>query len=176
MPGAARCLMPIDDDFGWQHGYLTTVKQIVGGYLIAEAPIEEDLTHNTDLIVLKLDAVRIACRIRRNQYLERYADEFTIRSARPSGASTELAKVISGWGQYLFYGFAEVEGPELAAWMLGDLNIFRLHHMRELSCGRMPGTEQHNGDGSSTFRAYRIDEFPNEFVIARKWPENILLF
>lgn len=163
--------MAFESDFDWQRGYLTAVKQIIGGYLIGEAPLEEDMTRNTDLIVLKLDAVRIACRIRRHDYLANYGDEFTIRSSRPNGTMTELAKMISGWGQYLFYGFAEEAGPHLEAWLLADLNVFRLHHMRELSCGRMPGIEKPNQDGSSNFRAYRIAEFPPEFVVARKRSE-----
>ena len=160
--------MSVEHDFGWQRGYLTAVKQAVGIHLIAEAPIEEDRNHNTDLIVLKLDAVRIACRIRRYHYLDRYSGEFTIRSSRPNGAMTELAKIISGWGQYIFYGFAEQDGPNLAAWLLGDLNVFRLRYARSLAYNRPLGVEQPNQDGSSNFTAFRIDDFPADFIVARK--------
>ena len=59
---------------------------------------KEDAERNTDLIVLKLDAVRIACRVRNHEYITRYGDEFTIRAERPSGVKTELAKIIDGWG------------------------------------------------------------------------------
>lgn len=158
-----------EEDFEWQRGYIPAVKQVLAQYLIAEAPAEEDMHHNTDLIVLKLDTVRVACRLRTHGYLARYPDEFTIRCSRPSGAETELGKVLAGWGDYFFYGFPDPVGFGLAAWMLGDLNVFRAWHARELWQGRRPGNGPiPNGDGSSEFRAYRIGDLPPSFVRARK--------
>jgi hypothetical protein len=158
-----------DSDFDWQRGLIPEMKRVCANYLIGEAPAEEDQQHNTDLIVLKLDPVRVACRLRRNSYLERWPDEFTIRAGRPSGALTELQKILSGWGDYIFYGFASADETRLAAWMLGDLKMFRLWHSQQLlAIGKPPGVGQRNGDGSSTFRAYRIGELPERFVIARR--------
>jgi hypothetical protein len=159
--------MSLDADFDWQRGLIPEVKRILANYLIAEAPVEEDQRRNTDLIVLKLDTVRVACRLRRHAYLARYGGEFTIRASRPSGAETELSKMLSGWGDYLFYGFASAEGDRLAAWVLGDLKEFRVWHHRELWSGRKPGQQQQNGDGSSGFHAYRIGDLPDKFVVAR---------
>jgi hypothetical protein len=163
--------MSYDSDFEWQRRLLPEVKRICADHLIGEAPEREDRHHNTDLIVLELRPVRVSCRLRRNEDLHRYnrANEFTIRAARPSGAETELQKVLSGWGDYLFYGFASPDGDELAAWLLGDLSVFRLWHHRELAAGRKPWVdEQSNKDGSSKFFAYRIDALPADFEVARK--------
>lgn len=162
--------MSFERDFDWQRGLIPEIKRILANYLIAEAPAAEDMQHNTDLIVLKLDTVRVACRLRRHDYLARYGGEFTVRARRPSGAETELSKVLSGWGDYIFYGFASPDAADLAAWMLGDLNVFRLWHHRELWENRRPGLAQSNGDGSSDFRAYRIADLPSEFVVSQKRP------
>lgn len=152
----------------WTDPLLPRVKQIIANYLITEAPFAEDARHNTDLIVLTLEAKRIAVRLRHAQYLGRYGDQFTLRASRPSGIETELSKVISGWGDYLFYGFEHPDDPfGLAAWLLGDLNVFRLWHSRELAQRRQPWMAQQNGDGSSGFHAYRITDLPPEFVVGR---------
>lgn len=160
--------MPFDDDFDWQRGLIPDVKRVCANYLIGEAPMEEDMRHNTDLIVLKLDPIRVACRLRKHTYLTRYPNEFTIRASRPSGAQTELAKVLSGWGDYIFYGFAAANSAALAAWFLGDLKVFRLWHHQQLQAGRQPSTRQRNKDGSSDFCAYQIDDLPETFVVARR--------
>lgn len=164
-------MQPFDHDFDWQRALLPQIKRILAEHLVDEAPAEEDAFHNTDLIVLRMKAIRIACRLRRYDYLHRYPDEFTIRSSRPrTGNETELPKVLRGWGDYIFYGFATPACDDLAAWLLGDLGEFRLWHHRYLSTngGRQPGTEQRNGDASSTFRAYRIGDLPPAFVIERQ--------
>lgn len=157
-----------DADFRWGGKFLDEVKVIVGPYVIRAAPADEDVSRNTDLMVLASDAGRVAVRIRRHRYIV-HADEFTIRSDRPSGYKTELAKIIEGWGRYLFYGFANEDETGLAAWLLGDLNVFRLWFNRQLALngGRAPGVTRRNPDGSSEFRVFRIDELPPEFVVAR---------
>lgn len=155
-------------DKQWSDQFLPEVKQILGLHLIGEAPIEEDQERNTDLIVLRLDAVRVGCRIRRaDPYLQLYPDEFTIRTSRPRGTKTELAKIIEGWGDFFFYGFGGDNGA-LARWGLGDLRVFRLWFNSQLvrNNGRVPGQEKRNGDGSSEFRAFRWRELPSGFCIA----------
>ena len=151
----------------WSRPLLPRVKQIVAQYLMTEAPFGEDTRRNTDLIVLTLAPLRIAVRIRRAEYAATYGGEFTLRCSRPSGAQTELAKISAGWGDYLFYGFADAADPlALSRWLLADLSVFRLWHARQLAVGRRPWVHQANGDRSSQFRAYRIADLPAEFVIA----------
>lgn len=161
----------VNADWKWADKFLPDIKRILGECLIATAPIEDDAERNTDLIVLKLDAVRIGCRIRRYSYLLRYPDEFTIRAGRPSGAKTELAKIIEGWGDYFFYGFANETESGLARWTLGNLKVFRLWFNRYMATnhGMLPGIEQFNGDGSSVFRAFSWCELPDEFIVERNW-------
>lgn len=157
-------------DKQWSDQFLSEVKAIVGATLIGEAPVEEDQERNTDLIVLKMDAIRIACRIRRNSYLVAYADEFTVRAGRPRGAKTELTKIIEGWGDYVFYGFASADECRLAAWLVGDLNVFRLWFNRQIvACGgEPPGSYKQNYDGSSSFAAFNVRELPDTFIVAHK--------
>ena len=162
---------------GWQHDqrwadrFVPEVKHVLGFYLIGRADQDEDQLHNTDLVVLKMDSVRVACRIRRNEFLLKYPYEFTIRAGRPSGAKTELAKVIEGWGDYLFYGFADAGENSLAAWFLGDLGVFRGWYSDALirSNGHPPGRLRFNRDGSSSFHAFELKDMPDSFVIGYSW-------
>jgi len=157
-----------ENDKKWSDRFLPEIKRILGERLIAEPPIEEDAERNTDLIVLKLDAVRIACRVRNHEYLAKYGNEFTIRAGRPSGAKTELTKIIEGWGDYFFYAFADAEEERIAQWILGDLKPFRpwIFRFMAKNGGRLPGNERQNTDGSSRFIAFRHDDIPG-FVVAR---------
>jgi len=147
-------------DKQWSDIFLPEIKRILGEHLISEPPIEEDQERNTDLMVLKLDAVRIGCRVRRHKHLHRYGGEFTIRAGRPSGAKTELTKIVEGWGQYFFYGFSNKKETCLEKWTLIDLNAFRLMLMRYMSAngGKIPGLPQNNQDDSSDFLAFQITE------------------
>jgi hypothetical protein len=157
-------------DFDWQRRFVPEIKRILGENLISEAPPEEDMHRNTDFIVLRLDAVRVACRIRRYKHLRWYGGQFTIRASRPSGIETELQKVIRGWGDYIFYGFADSTECHLVQWILGDLSEFRLWHARKsalLPRGGIPGELINNKDGSSTGRAYNVAELPRSFIRAQ---------
>jgi hypothetical protein len=151
------------EDKEFSDWFLPEVKAILGLHLIGEAPQVEDQEHNTDLIIIEMKPLRIACRIRSYQYFARYPDEFTIRASRPDGTKTELAKVIEGWGDRSFYGFASSFEQYLEQWYLADLNVFR----RELQKGEVPSKLQRNDDGSSTFRAYRWTDFPPDFIVAQ---------
>ena len=155
-------------DKRWSDRFLPEIKGHIGRVLISESPIEEDTERNTDLIVLTLRPYRIACRIRKYKFMKQYGDEFTIREGRPSGAKTELTKIIEGWGDYLFYGFADPTEIYLAQWLIGSLNAFRLWHSRELckNKGHPPGKNKQNHDYSSNFHAFRYAEIP-DFVVAR---------
>lgn len=155
------------NDKAWSDRYLLAVKRILGEHLIGPPPKEEDELRNTDLIVLRMEAVRIGVRIRRQEYHEEYGGEFTMWCGRPRGTKTELRKIIEGWGQYFFYGFGDT-GGDLTAWGLGDLNVFRGWFNESLASngGRAPGVRKSNQDGSSDFMAFRWLQLPPEFVVA----------
>lgn len=152
------------DDFGWQGKFAREIKEILGRSLIATSPPEEDKKHNTDFMTFVLNPVRVACRIRRHSYwtTRSYRNEFTIRSGRPSGYETELDKLLSGWGDYIFYGFSNRLETNLCDWFLGDLNIFR----ERWSSNSSIGFQKSNIDQSSDFRVFNRNEFPEDFIVA----------
>ena len=153
-------------DKKWSDIFIPEIKRALGEYLIGEPPIEEDQERNTDLMVFKMDAVRVGCRIRRNQYIAKYGNEFTIRAGRPSGVKTELTKIIEGWGDYFFYGFANKNETELDMWKLCDLKVFRLWFNQELLRNKsLPGISKPNLDNSSNFIAFNFNDLPERFVI-----------
>lgn len=142
------------------------IKQILGLYLIGEPPQEEDRLRNTDLIVLHMEAVRIAVRVRKHSFLKTHPNEFTVRLGRPNGHKPELTKILEGWGRYFFYGFSDADEFKLAQWTLADLNAFRVGFQRLLikDAGRIPGELRSNRDGSGDFRAFRWLDFPDIIV------------
>ena len=156
-------------DLIWANQFLPEIKRILGFYLIVEAPEIDDSEMNTDLIVLKLDAIRIAVRIRKHLYLEKYKNEFTIRSNRKNNL-TEFAKIIKGYGNYFFYGFANREESMLAFWRLLDLNEFRLSYMSQLYLGKHLEQKRSNKDGSSDFFVFNVNDFPDRLSIATSDP------
>ena len=159
-----------EKDKRWSDQFIPEIKYILAQYLISEAPVEEDQERNTDLIVLTLKPYRIACRVRSNQYLAKYGDEFTIRSGRPSGCKTELQKIIEGWGDFFLYGFCDASESKLIMYLLGDLSVFRVWFNRAIcrmppNC--LPGVKQNNHDKSSCFLAFKETEMPDDFFIAK---------
>jgi hypothetical protein len=156
-----------EKDKRWSDRFMPEIKRILGEHLLSEPPIEEDMERNTDLMVLRLDAIRIGCRIRMHRYLEMYGNEITIREGRPSGIKTELTKIIEGWGDYFFYGFSDEKEERLSQWVLGDLSAFRVYLNRFLvtNQGLLPGTPKRNRDESSWFRAFPYDRIPG-FIVA----------
>jgi len=163
----------VEHDYQYGRQFTAHIKQIAGEHLIGEAPFEDDAERATDLVVLRLEAVRIACRVRRARYETRYAHEFTIRAERSNHARTELAKIVEGWGDYLVYGFGEETTRRLSSWLLGDLRIFRSWYSRELArlpAGETPGTRGINYDGRTAFSIFRINDLPVEFIVARATP------
>jgi len=153
------------EDKKWSDKFLPEIKRILGENLIKEPP-------NTDLIVLKLESIRIACRIRKFNYFEKFRNEFTIRAGRPSNKKVELTKIIEGWGDYLFYGFSNKEETGLIYWKIIDLNKFRLYFNRFLvkNNGYLPGKKQQNFDNSSYF--YIFTDKPELIYNQYKLPIN----
>ena len=154
-----------NNDREWSDGFIPEIKRILSGVLIAEAPFKEDTKHNTDLMVLNLKPYRIACRIRRNKYLE-YSDQLTTRAGRPNGASSEFQKTRDGWGDIFFYGIANAAGTKLVFWIVGDLNVFRsyIENYQRENNGELPGILKTNKDGTE-FRVIFYREIPG-FVVA----------
>jgi hypothetical protein len=166
----------VQKSFDWQRRYIPAWKRVLGEVLFAEASFEEDTQHNTDLLVLRLEAVRVAIRTRTFRELQGFhdrEDQFTIRAARPRGTDTEFVKIMEGFGDVLGYGFAsEAYDGTLCSWVVGNLKVFRQWFYRQLYQGpkptELPGRLQSNHDGSSDFVGYYIDALPAGFVLGRR--------
>ena len=76
----------------WSDKFIPYIADAIGRVLIVPAPFEEDAQRNTDLVVLRMDSVRIGCRVRRHEYFNNYSDEFTIRASLPSGTKNRANK------------------------------------------------------------------------------------
>ena len=163
------------NDKKWSDKFLPIIKPILGYHFISEPPIEEDMNHNTDLMVLKMDVIRFGCRIRRYSYYknDKYKNQFTIRTSRPSGGKTEMAKIIEGWGDYLFYGFSNEDETDLISWFIGDLNEFRAWLSRCFYNNRRPWEVKKNIDNSSEFIAFNLKEMPEKFIFKNKLTSKI---
>lgn len=121
--------MPYQSDRKWSDQFLPEVKSIIGPLLLEPAAFEQDAMEATDLIILHARDMRIGVRIRRNQYLNKYSSQITFRFKRDSGAQTEWEKILRGWGEWFFYGFAGVgDLPPLSRWYLVNLNALRYQY------------------------------------------------
>lgn len=137
-----------DTDRQWSDHMLPQIMQIVGPLLLVPATVEEDCKQATDLIVLRGRDMRVAARVRRPGYGDKYPFEITLRARRDSGNETELSKIVNGWGDWFFYGHAD-RSHWIDRWWLVDLNAFRAGLIRAsmngaaIRCGDKP-----NGDGT----------------------------
>lgn len=161
--------MTYDERRAWSDGLLTAVRHAISDVLIVPAPAVEDQQHCTDLVVLSTRSGRLACRVRHHEYLgvKNYRNEFTIRTHSRFG-QTELRKILDGWGDFVFYGFADEAGTGLATYFLGDLDVLRKWRTEMFDQGQpYPWRSENNGGGNTGFNAYTIDDLPPEFVVGR---------
>ena len=114
----------------WSDKFIPEVQSILGRIFIQVASKEEDCRHNTDLTVLASQkglflpaGIRWGVRIRRYKYIF-HSDEFTIRW-QTNFRSTEIDKIVAGWGDYLFYGFASEDETSIEFWRIVDMEKFR---------------------------------------------------
>lgn len=151
-----------DQNRSWSDQFLPDVKRIVGQHLLTEAPNALDWHQATDLLTLDARDTRIAARIRRAGYAEQYPHEFTVRAASARGGPTELAKIVNGRGDWMFYGHASPHGQGLASWYIIDLRAFRAGLIRHMQDGYpLRFGDKLNVDGTG-FRWFDIRSFPQE--------------
>ena len=148
------------NNWDWSLQWLPQIRQIVGPLLLQQAPLEIDRKQATDLLVLNARDMRIAARVRRNEYFESFWPQFTIRCQLESGTETELSKIVNGWADWFFYGFADEGNNSIPHWFVIDLDAFRAALIRnsahKIYCGTQP-----NYDGSY-FKWYDLRSFPEK--------------
>lgn len=158
-------------DRQWSDRFIPAIKRIVGPLLLEPADFGRDASEATDLIVLTARDMRIAARIRRLGYADKFGCEFTIRAQRDSGAETELSKIVNGWGDWLFYGHAAETETSIERWMVIDLHAFRaalIRRNKELKHG-----DKSNGDGTF-FKWFDVRSFPPNPPILVAGSHNII--
>lgn len=161
--------MSYASDRAWADSYIPALRYLVGPLLLEEAPLELDAQQATDLIIFTARDMRIACRVRKVGYADEYPWDITVRSRRDSGTTTELAKIIDGWGDWLVYAHAADDPmPRLSRWFVVDLDVFRSLLIRDSDFRRHtsnPRSEISNGDGS-WFIPYDVRRWPTLVVAA----------
>lgn len=156
------------EDRAWSDLFIPEMKRIIGPYLLVESPDEIDKKQAADLIILTGRSLTIACRLRRAEYAERYPYDITIRSRRTNGTKTEFEKIVDGYGDMMFYGFASEDGCSIKRWTIIDLAALRAYLIREgwKSEGRRkPWSERKNTDGSTSFAAFDARQLPPHVIV-----------
>lgn len=138
--------MSYQEDRVWSDRFIPCIKRLVGPHLLEPSSFEVDTKQAADLVVLTAKNMTIACRVRRHGYADKYRYEFTVRSARDSGARTELEKLTDGWGDWMFYGHAAQSSPIVERWWLIDLSAWRAALIRDP--GSVVKGNKSNGDGT----------------------------
>jgi hypothetical protein len=96
----------------WSDQFIPRIRQIVGPKLLRPSTLKEDAEEATDLIMLKAEGIRIACRVRREGFAERYGNEITITCRRETGHECEYDKMIlGGMADWFFYAHAPLLLP-----------------------------------------------------------------
>ena len=136
----------------WADKCMPYVRSALGHCFFRAGTHVEDTREGTDMrFVEAIGSGRVAVRIRRAAYIDRYMGEVTLRACRDSGAQTELSKLIEGdvLANWFFYGFAGEEDQRgrvsLAAWIIIDM----LQLGALLRTGAVPCSDLiPNGDGT----------------------------
>lgn len=153
--------MSYQADRAWSDNYIDDIRKIVGPRLLVPASLEQDTKQAADLIVLHAKGLTVAARVRRPGFQEKYPHDFTIRSSRENGSKTELAKLIDGWGDWMFYGHASASLPGvIERWALLDLREWRACLLRDSyeSGWLRLARQKSNGDGTKFF-AFDLRDF-----------------
>ncbi|MCP4527497.1 MAG: hypothetical protein GY833_16510 [Aestuariibacter sp.] len=159
----------------WSDKFIPTIKEIIGPYLLTESSFEVDTQEATDLVVLGNKGLQVACRIRKAMYAERYPNEVTIRSQSAYGFQTELQKITLGFGDWMFYGFAEDDiTPKISRWCLLSLDSIRAQWIIKRTQKKLSYEEKENADGTkfAVFDLTKFSKEPNIFIAS--CPEDYL--
>ena len=148
----------------WSDRFIPRITQIVGPHLLMPASFQLDTEQATDLIVLHARDMRIAARVRSHKYIHQYGYEFTIRS-KSRGHKTEIDKINDGWGEWMFYGFANLLESDIERWYIINLDIFRSSLIKKDTRKHIQCVQKDNGDDTALI-AFDIRTFPQNILVA----------
>lgn len=160
--------MGYTDRKNWSQQFIPELARIVGPHLLQPTNYDIDAKEATDLIVLNARDLRIACRVRKAGYAERYPYDFTIRATAPGGFKTEFQKIVEGYGDWMIYAHQSTEQPDrIGQYFIIDLAIFRAELIADAHRADrlMPMTMQRNPDGSG-FYVFDALRLPQRAIIA----------
>lgn len=164
--------MSWEADKHWADRFDGQIRQLLGGYFIQATPRRVDQLQAADYWVYHITQFTLGCRIRRYAYFLRYPQEVTFRLARRSGTPTEWHKLMHvGWGDYMFYGFADGAEQNIHAAYLLDLAEFRTVWAADQAAvaaglGVLRYHDHMTRDGV-TFRAIDVRSLPPGVVVAQ---------
>lgn len=122
---------------------LPQIKCLLGMNMIQDASLLEDTRQATDLI---MPAMRLAVRVRKAKWMERFGNEFTVRNYAPGGLKTEYEKLqeLGDLGpSHMLYCFANDDGKILKAWLI-DVELWKI----ALKSGAVKASTFRNVDGT----------------------------
>lgn len=142
-------------DRKWSDQFNDPIRGIIGPLLLKTTSLEVDMKQAADFdVVFTAQNITIASRMRKHRYLAKYSQQFTVRSIRSNGVVTELAKIMNGFGDWFFYGFADETNTKIYKWWIIDLDSFRAsQHL-------VYPEEIDNRDGTYG-NAYDVQSFPD---------------
>ena len=121
---------------------------------LALSTYQEDTEEGFDVV---LDGrVRIAVRIRKKYYFDRFRD-FTIRSRSRTGALTELGKLIAGYGELYIYAWEDIHRSKIENWMIIDIDNFRDMLMFPDKGKDIPNIGKDGNPDGTRFNGYSIE-------------------
>lgn len=151
----------------WSDGHIPKVKNVILNLLVQTSSEYLDRNEATDLTfnnIFGLSRAHIAMRVRSASYFEKFSDELTLRCKLPSNTEPELTKIISGKGDFIFYGFIASDGSDFLKYIIGDLRVFRSYYRMLYENECLPRIIC-NRDGTA-FMPFSVSRMPNEFIVA----------
>ena len=117
----------------------------------------EDQTQCTDLVVEDW-GFQVGVRFREYPRYWGFRNQFTIRSSRPNGATTELAKILEGHVDFILYGFYAPAVRQVVEWTIIDLTVFRDFYQV---------VPQIHNPTETSFCAFHYSDFPPSLIFRR---------
>jgi len=151
----------------WSDQHMPKVKAAIADAIFKPADDHLDMKEATDLVFMSptgFPNLHIAVRLRKHSYFDRYKHEFTLRCQTRTNCQTELAKIMEGRGDLIFYAFLNEQETDFLKYTIGDLQVFREWYRDRQNFGGTP-VARPNKDGTG-FLPVKIHDLPDSFVVA----------
>jgi hypothetical protein len=153
------------EQLAWSDQFLLEVRRIVGAELVMIGSPRQDLKEATDLLAYKVAGSSLALRIRRNKFIKEHGTQITIRAHHDDGHEVELSKLLKGFGDMFFYGFAHATRPgKLARYFVLDLAVFRWILFNRPDAITIDNISNDDGTHAAVFDLRDFIEFPDLII------------